>query len=81
MVKIHLNFSEICFGHAWGSNRWAGAKSRAFPLSMSRLMILILMLGSFAVMFSIVVRASDQINQPVVSSKCTGVLMPCLSKR
>lgn len=48
---------------------------------MSRLMILFLMLGSFAVMFSIVVRASDQMNQPFVSSKCTGMLMPCLIKR
>lgn len=63
------------------SDRLAGAKSRAFPLSMSRLMILFLMLGSFAVMFSIVVRASGQMNQPVVSSKCTGVLMPCLTRR
>ncbi|WP_162839675.1 hypothetical protein [Mesorhizobium sp. 1M-11] len=50
-------------------------------MSMSRLMILFLMLGSFALMFSIVVRASDQMNQRIVSSKCTGVLMPCLSKR
>jgi len=49
-------------------------------LPLSRLMILFLMLGSFAVMFSIVVRASDQMNEPVVS-KCSGILMPCLAKR
>ncbi|MBR2686749.1 MAG: hypothetical protein IKE42_02770 [Aquamicrobium sp.] len=64
-----------------GQQSVGGGQVESFPLSMSRLMILFLMLGSFAVMFSIVVRASDQMNQPVVSSKCTGVLMPCLSKR